>query len=98
MISTQPGFVVQLKDKLIYHHYMAATIFIDHFSGLRYIHMMINVSSKETLQAKLAFEQYTANNHVALNTIMPTMDALHIAINGSNANAHFQNGIVERAI
>ena len=66
MISTQPGLVAQLKGKLTTQRYMAATVFTDHFSGLRYIHMMTNTSSNETIKAKLAFEQFTANHFIKI--------------------------------
>ena len=65
-ISTQPGFVAQLKGKLTTQQYKAATVFVDHFSGLRYIHMMTNTSSHETIKAKLAFEQFAANHCVKI--------------------------------
>ncbi|KAL7483760.1 hypothetical protein ACHAW6_009398 [Cyclotella cf. meneghiniana] len=42
MISTQPGFVAQLKGKLTTQLYKAATIFVDHLLDLCYIHMMTN--------------------------------------------------------
>ena len=66
MISTQPGFIVQLKGKLTNQCYKTATIFVNHFSGLQYIHIMTNLSSDKTHKAKLAFEQFAANNHVAI--------------------------------
>ncbi|KAL7481171.1 hypothetical protein ACHAW6_007756 [Cyclotella cf. meneghiniana] len=66
MISTQPGFVAQLKGKLTVQCYKAATIFVDHFSGLCYIHMMTNMSSDETIKAKQAIEQFAANHFVTI--------------------------------
>jgi hypothetical protein len=36
------------------------------FSGLRYIHMMANTSSGETIKAKLAFEQFATNHFVKI--------------------------------
>ena len=40
MQSTQAGFYAQLKGKLTSKRYTAATIFVDHFSRLRYVHLM----------------------------------------------------------
>ena len=60
MISMQPGFIAQLTGKLTKQQFKAATVFVDHFSGLHYIHMMINTSSDETIKAKLAFEQFAS--------------------------------------
>jgi len=35
LISTQPGFIAQLKGKLTTKQYKAETVFVDHFSGFR---------------------------------------------------------------
>ena len=56
MISTQVGFIAQLKEKLTKKRYRAATIYVDHFSRLQYVHLMICVTSEETVMAKKAFE------------------------------------------
>mmetsp|Transcript_109 Transcript_109/g.216 ORF Transcript_109/g.216 Transcript_109/m.216 type:complete len:135 (+) Transcript_109:261-665(+) len=56
--SASAGFIAQLKGKLTRQRYRAATVFVDHFSRLSYIHLQRNLSSEETLQAKRAFEAY----------------------------------------
>ena len=56
MQSTQAGFYAQLKGKLTTKRYTAATIFVDHFSRLCYVHLMTSLSSQETTEAKKAFE------------------------------------------
>jgi hypothetical protein len=56
MVSTQTGFFAQLKGKLTSKRYRAASIFVDHFSRLRFVHLMQDLSSEETINAKLAFE------------------------------------------
>ena len=66
MISTQVGFVAQLKGKLTTQRYCAATIFVDHFSRLRYVHLMQSLSSEETLAAKKAFERFTQQHGVRI--------------------------------
>ncbi len=58
MILTQVGFIAQLKGTLTKKHYTAATVFIDHYSRLKYIHLMPKLTSKETMEAKLAFEHF----------------------------------------
>ncbi len=52
LVSTQVGFIAQLKGTLTKKHYMAATIFVDHYSWLKYIHLMTKLTSKETMEAK----------------------------------------------
>ena len=56
--STVPGLIAQLKGIPTKVHYRAATIFVDHFSRMSYVHLQKSLSSKETVQAKRAFETY----------------------------------------
>ena len=50
MVSTQAGFVAQLKSKLTNQRYKAATIFVDHFLGLEFVKQQ-NPQGKIGLQA-----------------------------------------------
>jgi hypothetical protein len=59
LISTQMGFIAQLKGTLTKKCYTAATVFVDHYSRLKYIHLMTKLTSKETMDAKQAFEHFT---------------------------------------
>ena len=52
--SSIPGFIPQLKGKLTKQRYHAAMVFVDHYSGLSYIHMQRQLTSVETLEAKHA--------------------------------------------
>jgi hypothetical protein len=52
MISMQVGFIAQLKGTLIKKRYMAATIFVDHYSRLKYVHLMTRLTSEETIESK----------------------------------------------
>eukprot|EP00956_Cyclotella_meneghiniana_P034451 scaffold105063_cov38-Cyclotella_meneghiniana.AAC.1 len=108
--STQPGFFAQLKGKLTTRRYNSATVFVDHYSRLRYIHLMTSMSSDQTIEAKQAFERF-ANDHglkikhyhcdngrFADNAFKLHCDANNQSISYCGVNAHFQNGIAERAI
>jgi hypothetical protein len=64
--STQAGFVAQLKGKLTTKRYNSATAFVDHFSRLRYVHMMYDMSSKSTIDAKIAFERFAGDHGVKI--------------------------------
>eukprot|EP00957_Ditylum_brightwellii_P200723 15301574-Ditylum_brightwellii.AAC.1 len=61
MESTVPSFVAQLKGRLTIKRYTAITIFVDHYSRLTYVHFQYDLSSKHTLEAKRAFEMWSAN-------------------------------------
>jgi hypothetical protein len=110
MISTQVGFIAQLKGKLTRDRYKAATVFVDHFSRLRFVHLMRDLSSEETIHAKLAFEQYARNHGVTIlhyhadngrftdNAFKASCEGNPQQLTFCGVNAHFQNGIAERAI
>ncbi|KAL7485090.1 hypothetical protein ACHAW6_010683 [Cyclotella cf. meneghiniana] len=110
MLPTQAGVLAQLKGKLAVQRYKAATVFVDHFSGLRYIHMMTSMSSNETIKAKQAFEQFAANHFVTIehyhadngrfadNAFINHCSQRQQRLTYCGVNAHFQNGLAERAI
>ncbi len=52
MILMQVGFIAQLKGTLTKKRYTAATVFVNHYSRLKYIHLMTKLTSKETIEAK----------------------------------------------
>ena len=54
------GVFAQLKRGLTKKRYRAATIFVDHFSGYKYAHLMTNLSLEETVAAKRAFERHAS--------------------------------------
>jgi hypothetical protein len=66
MMSTEVGFYAQLKDKLTKKHYKCATVFVDHYSRLRFVHLQLDNGSAKTLTAKLAFKQYAAEHGVKI--------------------------------
>jgi GAG-pre-integrase domain len=63
--SSVPGLVGQLKGKLTNKRYKVATIFVDHFPSLSYVHLQLSTSADDTLQAKFEFEKYV-RSHVVL--------------------------------
>ncbi len=107
--STQVGFIAQLKGKLTKQRFTAATIFVDHFSRVRYIYLMCNLSSNETIQAKQAFEQFALHHSVAIRhyhcdngcfadkAFAYHCEDKHQSVTYCGVNAHFQNGIAKKA-
>ena len=67
MTSTKPRFYAQLKGTLTKKRYCCATIFIDHFGRLRYVHSQVNDSLIETVAAKRAFESFAAKHSVRIH-------------------------------
>ncbi len=66
LISTQVGFIAQLKETLTKKCYTAATVFVDHYSRLKYIHLMTKLTSEETMEAKQAFEHFAEQHSVRI--------------------------------
>jgi hypothetical protein len=66
MTSTKLGFVAQLKGKLIKKCYRCATVFVDYYSRLRYVHPQVDDSSIKTVAAKHAFETFAAQHSVKI--------------------------------
>jgi hypothetical protein len=110
MISTQVGFVAQLKGMLTKKRYKAATVFVEHYSRLQYIHLMTTLSSEETVAAKLAFEQFAEQHGVTIqhyhcdngrfadNDFKTACEQARQRLTFCGVNAHFQNGIAKKAI
>ncbi len=110
MILTQVGFVAQLKGTLTKKCYTAATIFVDHYLRLKYIHLMTKLTSEETMEAKQAFEHFAEQHRIcilhyhcdngkfAVNTFKNSCSAKGQQLTICGVNAHFQNGIAGKAI
>jgi hypothetical protein len=108
--STLPGFVAHLKGKLTRKRYKAATVFVDHKSRLSYIHLQESLTSKETVEAKHAFEAFARsfgirimhyhadNGRFADNLFLKDVATSGQTISFCGVNAHFQNGIAEKMI
>jgi hypothetical protein len=66
MESTEVFFFAQLKGSLTKKQYRYCTVFVDHFSRLRFVHLQIDNSAKETMLAKHAFEKFSAKHGVRI--------------------------------
>jgi hypothetical protein len=66
MESTEVGFFAQLKGSPTKKRYRYCTVFVDHFSGLHFVHLQIDNSAAETMLAKQAFEKFAAEHGVRI--------------------------------
>ena len=110
MESTEQGFIAQLKGKLTKRRYKNATIFVDHYSDLSYVHLQSSLDSNETLQAKNAFEAYARkmgvqilhyhadNGRFADKLFINDVENNGQTISYCGVGAHFQNGRAEKRI
>jgi hypothetical protein len=110
MMSTEVGFYAQLKGKFTKKNYKCATVFVNHFSCLRFNHLQLDDKSNETLPAKLTFEQYTAEHRVNIlhyhsntgrfydNAFQQSCHDTRQQLTFCGVNTHFQSCIAKRAI
>jgi hypothetical protein len=110
LISMQVGFIAQLKGSLTKKQYTAATVFVNHYSKLKYIHLMTKLTSEEKMEAKLVFKHFAEqhgirilhyhcnNGQFADNTFKNSCSAKGQRLTFCEVNAHFQNSIAEKVI
>jgi hypothetical protein len=110
LASTKVGSYAQLKGKLIKKHYKCTTIFVNHYSHLRFVHLQLEGLLAKTLTAKFAFEQYVAeygvkifhyhcdNGHFHYNAFQQACHHARQQLTFCGINVHFQNGIAKQAI
>jgi hypothetical protein len=84
--SPTPGLVAQAKGTLTNGRYNYATVFVDQYSGLDYVHLHRTNSGDEILAAKLAFEQFALTHGVRIQH--------YHADNGRFAEAKFQQSVL----
>ena len=110
LASTTPGLIAQLRGIPTKHRYRAATVFVDHHSGLSYVHLQQTTDAEETVAAKQAFEQFAASHGVTIqhyhadnglfadNKFRNAIEDSGQTLTFCGVNAHFQNGVAERRI
>ena len=110
MESGTPGLIAQLKGRLTRQRYNYATVYVDHFSRLGYIHLQRTLTSEETLEGKKQFEAYcnahgvtvenyhADNGRFADNAFINDVRSQGQTITYCGVGAHHQNGIAEKRI
>ena len=110
MESSTTGFISQLKGRLTRRRYRAATIFVDQYSKLSYVHLQEGLTSAETVEAKKSFEAFARsmgvqikhyhadNGRFADNAFIQSVQDSGQTISYCGVNAHFQNGVAEKRI
>jgi hypothetical protein len=110
LVSKTPALLAQSTGTLTNRWHTVATIFVDHASGLDFVHPQESTSAKHTLKAKAAFERFAAQHHVkiqhyhcdngifASTKFRAAVEKANQTIRFCGANAHHQSGIAERRI
>ena len=108
--SPTPGLIAQMAGWITGKRYNYATVFVDHFTRLSYVHLQKTQTAKETLEGKALWERKLATfgikvqHYHADNGVFNSLawkEACAASLQGysySGVNAHFQSGIAERRI
>ena len=108
--SPVPGLLPQTKGQHTRQRFTCATVFVDQYSGLDYVHLQTSLSGQQTLEAKIAFERFATthgvqikhyhrdNGRFAEKLFKQAVEASNQTISFCGVNAHHQNGIAERRI
>ena len=108
--STTPGLIGQMRGFVTKERYHYATVFVDHYSSLGFVYLQKTSNMKETLQAKEAFELYSAIRGVSISHYHADNGRFaeagwmnHVKEKGQTitfcgTNAHHQNGVAEKRI
>ncbi len=106
LISSVLGLIAQTTGTPTKARYYVATIFVDQFSGLDYVHLQESASADDTVEAKEAFERSADKRGVRVehyhcdNGIFAsrTLQRSGQTISFCGVGAHHQNGVAEKRI
>jgi hypothetical protein len=105
-----PGMVGQIKGIPTRQQYHSVTVFVDQFSRLSFVHFQKICTGEETLDAKMAFEDFACslnvqtqhyhadNGQFCKNLWMNNIKKEGQTISFCGVNAHCQNGVAEQQI
>ena len=108
--SSTLGLVGHMKGRPTLQRYRCATIYIDHYSRLSYVHLQCQLTSEETVLGKIAFEKFCEargvtvkhyhadNGRFADKGFVNHVRANRQSVSYCGVNAHFQNGMAEKRI
>jgi len=108
--SSTPGLIGQIKGWITTQRYRVATVFVDNYSGLSYVHLQKSTNADDTIEAKKAFESYAHKSGVIVKhyhadngrfcerAFKEETARLGQTMTYCGVNAHFQNSVAERRI
>ena len=105
-----PGLVSTHRGTPTTKRYIGVTVFVDHFSNFTYAHLMTEINSETTVEAKLTFEQvcnahgvrvvhyHTDNGLFYTKVFKLSITKAKQNLSFCGVNAHHQNGKSEEMI
>ena len=110
LVIPTPGFFPTHRGRPTLKLYIGATLFVNHFSDFTYVHLMVEMNAKSTVEAKEAFERVAEEHKVCIQhyycdnglfgTILfkSSITKARQSITFCGVNTHHQNGKAERRI
>jgi hypothetical protein len=110
MKSPTPGFIAQMTGILTTRRYEYATVYVDQYSSVGFVHLQKTASAEETLLGKMAFEHYCAQHRVKVQHYHADNGIFHAhkwvldcrakgqGLTFAGVNAHHKNGRAEARI
>ena len=110
LVSPTPGFFPTHRGTTTTKQYIAATVFVDHFSNFTYAHLIKEMNAETTIEAKLAFERacnshgfrvvhyHSDNNLFDTKAFKTSVTKAQQTLSFCGVNAHHQNGKSEQRI
>ena len=110
LISPSPDLIAQMTGMLTTKRYRCATIYVDQYSRVGYVHLQNSTSGEDTVEGKKAFEQFAKDRNVSIqgycadNGIfkdkvwVQACKANNQRLKFAAVGAHHQNGHAERRI
>ena len=110
IVSAQPGLVAQTAGFLTSDRIAGATVFVDHVTQFTYVHLMKDLTTELTLEAKSACDRVFAqfghkirhyradNGRFADQEFIQAVHSSNQRISFCGVGAHHQNAIAERGI
>ena len=108
--SLVPGLAGQIRGNLTKKRYTGAAVFVDNFSGLSYVHLLLGKTADDLIaacQSYLLFckkhavvcEHFHADNGIfEARKFRESIEATGHSITYCGVNAHHQNGHAEKRI
>ena len=100
-----------MKGWLTQVQYGSATVFIDHYSGISYVHMQKSTNGEETVLAMETYKTWCRNYGVTVRHylsdngrftenkfLQAVSESPYQSISYCGVNAHHQNGVAEKHI
>ena len=99
--SPQVGFIAHMKERLTRKRYRYATVFVDHFLDLKYVHCMSKITLEETIYAKKCFDRHADGFNVRVEHYQAIFrHQIHPELQGNGTGYHIvwsKRALLERA-